>query len=330
MKSLTIFSLTLIAFIALAQNTFAVVVFSDNFESDTVGDAPANMWEQTADSLVRDDSTLATFGSNNQYLESNGRADGSGFRFLRNDAADSTVLTSSFDMVWPSTNTDNLLRMVVRGEAEVNNERPLNYINIRPDGAEGSADLRAGVDFPTDTVVHFDVVYNFSGGGDLTDGDNGMTLSYEGTTVDPRSYDLWIDGTLVQDNVLFDRPGAELAVNTKIIDVGFWHDWDLEGSAAGTINYDNFLLNDEAVLSANVDPVDGDFDGDFAVDGGDFLEWQRSDQTPAGLVVWQNAYGAGSMPPIIASVPEPNTVVLMAISVLGLMARGRRSGQNWH
>lgn len=59
----------------------------------------------------------------------------------------------------------------------------------------------------------------------------------------------------------------------------------------------------------------GDFDLDGDVDGADFLEWQRSDGTPAGLTAWQNNYGAAS--PLAASsatVPEPSGVALVILA----------------
>lgn len=66
----------------------------------------------------------------------------------------------------------------------------------------------------------------------------------------------------------------------------------------------------------------GDFDGDDDVDGADFLEWQRTDGTPSGLMDWQGNYG----PPALAasSVPEPNTLVLIGLAVSAATACSRR------
>ncbi|TWU28389.1 PEP-CTERM sorting domain-containing protein [Bythopirellula polymerisocia] len=59
----------------------------------------------------------------------------------------------------------------------------------------------------------------------------------------------------------------------------------------------------------------GDFDHDGDVDGRDFLVWQRN-VSVGNLSDWQANYGA----PLTATsttVPEPSTLVLFSIAVLG-------------
>ncbi|MAT71531.1 MAG: hypothetical protein CMJ58_18645 [Planctomycetaceae bacterium] len=70
--------------------------------------------------------------------------------------------------------------------------------------------------------------------------------------------------------------------------------------------------------------VAGDFDGDLDVDGADFLEWQRSDATPAGLADWQSNFGSTSALATAASIPEPATSSLLVIAATGLLAWGRQ------
>jgi len=71
---------------------------------------------------------------------------------------------------------------------------------------------------------------------------------------------------------------------------------------------------------------EGDFDGDGDVDGNDFLEWQRTDGTSAGLSAWQNNYGLGSPISAANAVPEPTTALMLLVGVVLMpLATRRRS-----
>lgn len=74
-------------------------------------------------------------------------------------------------------------------------------------------------------------------------------------------------------------------------------------------------------IASIVDSLAGDFDGDDDVDGADFLEWQRTDGTPAGLSDWQTNYANGSFS-TIATVPEPTSILLLS-SFIALAASTR-------
>ena len=66
----------------------------------------------------------------------------------------------------------------------------------------------------------------------------------------------------------------------------------------------------------------GDFDGDFDVDGNDYLRWQR-DPTVGEFTAWRASYGS-SVPAVgSVNVPEPATIALTAI-VLCIPIRQRR------
>lgn len=61
--------------------------------------------------------------------------------------------------------------------------------------------------------------------------------------------------------------------------------------------------------------VTGDFDGDFDVDGDDFLVWQRTDGSSGGLADWQNNYGTGTLAAGSVAVPEPGGLLLFGGSM---------------
>ena len=86
----------------------------------------------------------------------------------------------------------------------------------------------------------------------------------------------------------------------------------------------------------------GDFDNNGIVDGADFLAWQRGHGTATGalpangdadndgdvdandLTVWKNQFGTPGSAPAVASIPEPATLALAAMTSLCVGAVGRR------
>lgn len=71
----------------------------------------------------------------------------------------------------------------------------------------------------------------------------------------------------------------------------------------------------------------GDFEGDFDVDGADFLAWQRGespdDANAADLDDWQAGYGLISAGSAAAVVPEPAAWLLIGISTITMATRRR-------
>ena len=74
----------------------------------------------------------------------------------------------------------------------------------------------------------------------------------------------------------------------------------------------------------------GDTDGDFDVDGADFLSWQRQGNFATNLAAWQKTFGhkQGSLPagavPFASVIPEPTTsaLLLIAASAFRFLAPG--------
>ena len=91
--------------------------------------------------------------------------------------------------------------------------------------------------------------------------------------------------------------------------------------AFGTGTGNIFMVDDiNWELASSSDP--GDHDGDGDVDGADFLEWQRTDQSPGGLTDWQAGYPS-SLAVNVSAVPEPASCLLLLFGAAALASRRR-------
>jgi hypothetical protein len=69
--------------------------------------------------------------------------------------------------------------------------------------------------------------------------------------------------------------------------------------------------------------IQGDFDMNGGVDGKDLLVWQ-SDPSVGSLSAWEANYGmAAPVSAVSAAVPEPATIVLIALGLLSMGCRPR-------
>ncbi len=76
-------------------------------------------------------------------------------------------------------------------------------------------------------------------------------------------------------------------------------------------------------VTAFTPPLTGDFDSDGDVDGGDFLAWQQ-DPSIGSLIDWQNDYfGSNSLAAGSVALPEPHTLMLVALGMLCYSVRHR-------
>ncbi len=93
---------------------------------------------------------------------------------------------------------------------------------------------------------------------------------------------------------------------------------------AGTYNASNspFITGTGELVVTAVGAITGDFDGNFIVDGNDFLLIQRAGAPGSVFAAWRAQYG--TTPPVVTAVPEPG-MLMLAASALGILASaGRR------
>lgn len=168
--------------------------------------------------------------------------------------------------------------------------------------------------------------------GDLTQTSGSILLEIAGNTA--ALYDqLQVDGTLTAggslDIVLLGyNPVA--GDSFDLLDFGSLtgsFDVMLPGLDAG-LAWDVSAFGTTGILSVIVGMVESaDFDGDGDVDGRDFLVWQRGGSPNSGsaadLALWQAQYGQANELSASVAVPEPGTLLILAMSLLAISVRSR-------
>jgi hypothetical protein len=87
----------------------------------------------------------------------------------------------------------------------------------------------------------------------------------------------------------------------------------------GAVDVDFFAYKEGIVVPGGAGPT-GKYDADADVDGNDFLVWQRTDNSAAGLAAIEANFGQ-IIP--ISAVPEPASALLVGLAALGLLSRRR-------
>ncbi len=137
------------------------------------------------------------------------------------------------------------------------------------------------------------------------------------------SFSLWRDDVLLGSEL----PGGTLALVRML-----WGDAGGSPGGAYEMDYMRFSPGAYSPINEIIPGLPGDFDNDDDVDGIDFLTWQR-DESPtsplstADLDDWVANFGAtsASLAITVSAVPEPGTLMLLALGSLGLLAQRRRT-----
>jgi hypothetical protein len=170
-------------------------------------------------------------------------------------------------------------------------------------GAFGDAVAELIYDFSLDIAMDYEVAAEVDRFGPVSDASVQLLLE-DATTVfaigEPTNYTV---NSLAQTGTL--SPG-----NYKLI-----------GSADTILSYlgPSFPTTSGAeftILFSMALPGDFDFDGD--VDGRDFLVWQRNPSV-GDIGDWQANYGVGALTAASTAVPEPNSISLALIALLGFL-----------
>lgn len=135
-------------------------------------------------------------------------------------------------------------------------------------------------------------------------------------------------------------PGTATLPGTSVL-IGARHDFDPLDPTVTGFNYhgliDEVAFWDTALTQENIDwlqanslstlgsaGLEGDFDGDGDVDGGDFLKWQGDSGSAADLALWEGNFGAVAASPSVAAVPEPASLVLAGFCALAIALKSVR------
>jgi autotransporter-associated beta strand protein len=159
---------------------------------------------------------------------------------------------------------------------------------------------------------------------------SGITRILQGTL--SLSAPIWInniDGTtLVQRNDLFVLSSARLNLNFAGNEQVRSLYVDGVPMPAGTYNSSNaswITGTGQLVVNTLATTTINDYDGNFYVDGNDFIWIQRAGSKPGVVTAWRAAYGTQVLGPVtLAAVPEPGTIALAATALALLGARRRR------
>ena len=142
------------------------------------------------------------------------------------------------------------------------------------------------------------------------------------TTISPGSVLTFDDETL---NILWTLTNGTFQSDPGTFQVGRITVADTSSASWTIMGWQADDVLNSITVTGVLNQIAGDYNGDGKVDGADFLEWQRTDGTPAGLMAWQTNYGTGGLlSAATGAVPEPTSIVLLGLC-LSTLAFCRRS-----
>lgn len=203
----------------------AGIITSENFDSATVGNTATDLGAPWTGGgriqyTVQDSHPMMGAGGN-QYFQLNAGA--SAWTFVNNTGgAGNGVVTHSFDFHYDSTlMTDGYLRL-----GGVGNGGNLFFIDIGLNN-----DLTFGEEILSGNTYHIDVVANISG----------SSANYAGSDIATGTYDLWLDGVNIRNDVAVLAAGAGSSSFTQL---GVWMNGG--GTAGDKMLIDNYVTRDDA------------------------------------------------------------------------------------
>ncbi|WP_425395285.1 PEP-CTERM sorting domain-containing protein [Aeoliella sp.] len=256
---------TLVVASVASVSAHGAVLFEDDFESYTAGDPLpiTGPWTGFSDIdsgaiTVRED-TVPIFGAGNQYLDyEDNNLDGSGGSVSDHPSvygeftgSSSEVFTASFDFYEPDLGPEGRFKLrfgegsgSISTSSEIIYEIQLENGDVRGswgldndnnvNDGDGVEDLVLTGMYSLDEVHHIDLITNLSD----------SPISYGGAqTLGAKGYDIWLDGVLIAQDVLFRRT-SETEVNQVQIEG--------ENNETQQMFVDNLVISDEVVLPEGV------------------------------------------------------------------------------
>lgn len=165
-----------------------------------------------------------------------------------------------------------------------------------------------------DTTLHSSSAFGSVDGLQVGEGDISLLDTLDGFI---RGSEVWFDVTDYLEGVRNGATDNGFAIRAD----GTADGWQIHANGSSVADARPRLVVYSGDLG--ITSLAGDFNDDGSVNGTDFLQWQQGfpGQFSANdLSDWQSNYGQGPGGPLLNAVPEPGSVILLGLSLLGGMA----------